>query len=339
MTIELSDHFTPSLLPLFRLKPAFLYHDGLFSPLQRAWQRYRSQPDNIRFLLGQLRNSWPLVVDLPFELNLTPAGTADSPPMSPAGLLENFASLLSADLGYVNRTEYQTGNFSFSTEGESNGIYIHPTATIAPLAHLDATEGPIVIGPRVRVSAFSLLKGPLVVEEGAVLDRVFLSHSRIGVGCRLGGEISHSFFGNYSNKHHEGFVGHSLIGDWVNLGALTTTSDLKNNYGEVRLQYRNITESTGTIKFGSIIGDYAKTAIGTLLNTGTIIDFGCLLYEGRPTMKYYPPFFWGGEGSVYRIERFLIDAEKIMARRQKPLGAALRQAITAIYEAEFQQSV
>lgn len=332
--LTLSDHFAPSLWPLFRLKLAFLYPDGIFSPLERLVKKGHS-PEEIRFLHGPHRTFWgPLLNSADFLRE--PEAIADGEEITGPRILQEFPKKLEEDLNFLSEENFQRHNFSFSHSGKE--IFVHRTAQIHPYVHMDATEGPVVIDAHCKISAFCLLRGPLYVAEGAILDRVSLSHSRIGKACRLGGEISHSFFGDFSNKHHEGFVGHSLVGDWVNLGALTTTSDLKNNYGEVRLSFRNIRESTGTIKFGSIIGDFTKTAIGTMLTTGTVIDFGCLLYEGRPLLKYYPPFFWGGaEATVYQIDRFISDAKKIMARRQKSLSPWQEQAIRDLYENEIKK--
>ena len=144
--------------------------------------------------------------------------------------------------------------------------------------------------------------------------------------------IESSFFSDFSNKHHEGFVGHSRVGSWTNLGALTTTSDLKNNYGTVRLSFKNESVSTETVKFGSIIGDYVKTGIGTMLNTGAILDAGAMLFEGRPAMKYYPPFFWGGaEVQRYKWEKFMADIAVVMKRRNKEPDEFIRENLFSLY--------
>ena len=139
---------------------------------------------------------------------------------------------------------------------------------------------------------------------------------------RAGGEIENSIIGDYSNKHHEGFIGHSVLGNWVNIGALATTSDLKNNYGEVRLVLpegnpanSGLKEvSSGTIKFGSILGDCVKISIGSMLYTGTVIDAGSNIFGGNPG-KYMPPLSWGLNGEKYDPERFIKDQKVIFQRR------------------------
>lgn len=206
---------------------------------------------------------------------------------------------------------------------------MHTSASLSRFAVFDTTKGTIVIDANVRISAFSLIQGPAYIGKDSQLDRCNFSNSICGENCRLGGEIADSIIGNFSNKHHEGFLGHSLVGDWVNLGALTTTSDLKNNYGEVRLHFGSEAFNTGTIKFGSIIGDYVKTAIGTMLGTGTVVDFGTNLFGAHSFSGYIPPFQWGKE-QVYEREKFLTDAERMMQRRGKSIPGSLAHKIRAI---------
>ncbi|HBS03857.1 MAG TPA: hypothetical protein DEA96_02755 [Leptospiraceae bacterium] len=227
------------------------------------------------------------------------------------------------------RWQWLTGPYhalsGVSVLGNPGNLMVHPSCEIGPGVVLDAREGPIILDEDVRISAFSFLEGPLYAGPGCRLDNLRLTGGNLlGAGCRLGGEVENSILGDYTNKHHEGFIGHSVIGSWVNLGALTTTSDLKNNYGEIRLKLpvdqfpdydSEIVEvSTGRIKFGSILGDCVKTAIGTMINTGTVLDAGSNVFGGHPP-KYLYPLSWGLTGRRYQTERFLADCEKIFARR------------------------
>jgi glucose-1-phosphate thymidylyltransferase len=165
------------------------------------------------------------------------------------------------------------------------------------------------------------------------LSNVKLSTSCIGQTCKLSGEISDSIFGDFSNKAHEGFIGHSLLGSWVNLGALSTTSDLKNNYGEVKINYLDTIHTTGGIKFGSLVGDFVKTAIGTLLNTGTVIGCGAMVVGDLFSLKYLKPFQWkAGGDNLYKIDRFINDSKKIMARRQQKMSDELEERIRKLYK-------
>jgi UDP-N-acetylglucosamine diphosphorylase/glucosamine-1-phosphate N-acetyltransferase len=181
---------------------------------------------------------------------------------------------------------------------------------------LDARSGPIYLGQGTIVRPHSYLRGPL----------------SIGPGCRLGGEVTHSLFHGYSNKAHYGFIGHSYIGEWVNLGAGTTNSNLKNNYGTVKVQVNGKQVDSGQQFLGCFIGDYAKTGIGTLINTGTVIGLGANVLGGQVTPKSIPDLQWD-EKSKYRLDDFLKAAETMMARRGIKMAPAKADLIRSIFAA------
>jgi hypothetical protein len=140
-------------------------------------------------------------------------------------------------------------------------------------------------------------------------------------------------FLGYANKAHDGFVGHSVIGRWANLGAGTITSNLKNTYGRVRLDVAGTPLDTGLQFLGSLIGDHAKTAIGTLLGTGTVIGTGANVFDAVRPPKYVPPFAWGTTGSA-RLSRdgFLKIAERVLPRRDVVVDDATRALLGRIYD-------
>jgi hypothetical protein len=139
-------------------------------------------------------------------------------------------------------------------------------------------------------------------------------------------------FLGYANKAHDGFVGHSLLGHWVNLGAGTTTSNLKNTYGEVSVEVKGERIATGRQFLGSLIGDHAKTAIGTLLPTGTVIGAGANVFGPNSVPKYIPPMAWGSDGATRMTEEgFLKVAERVMPRRDVPVTPERRASLTATY--------
>jgi hypothetical protein len=179
-----------------------------------------------------------------------------------------------------------------------------------------------------------------VVGEGTELLGGVVSRSTIGPQCRIAGEVDSSVWQGYANKRHHGFVGHSVIGEWSNLGALTTTSDLKNTYGEVRVWAGGREMATGSHKIGSFIGAHVKTGIGTLLPTGASIGTGSNLFGGgRFAPKRVPPFtWWDGERAVeHRIERLLETARIAMSRRGKTLDREAQQAIETLFEATVRE--
>src|SRR5207247_10142355 len=153
-------------------------------------------------------------------------------------------------------------------------------ARIDPFCVIDARNGPVVVRRRALVGAHTVLVGPCVVGEGTQLFGGVIARSTLGRECRITGEVEESVGQGFVNKRHHGFVGHSVIGEWVNLGALTTTSDLKNNYGTVRAIVDGHEHDTGATKIGSLIGPHVKTGIGTLLPTGGVVGTGANLFGG-----------------------------------------------------------
>lgn len=229
------------------------------------------------------------------------------------------------------------------TEGAIPGVTVRgprvlaaESARIEGPAVLDSREGPILIRGDGRIGPFSVLEGPVVVDVGAQVLGGSVASSYIGPHCRVRGEIESSVLLGWSNKAHDGFVGHSYLGSWVNLGALTTTSDLKNNYGVVRMPEAGELQSTGRIKVGSLIADHAKTAIGTLLGAGTVIGLGSNLFgASRDVPRWVPSFVWG-VGSVaqpYELERFLSTAEAVYGRRGQALSQEERNMLREAFRA------
>ena len=161
---------------------------------------------------------------------------------------------------------------SVHTVGE-NKIYVDETAHIEPLVVLNAEKGPIIIKDNVHVYSFAYLEGPLYIGNNTVIKpHSHISSSIIGPVCKLGGEIEKSIFQGFSNKVHDGHLGNSFLGEWVNLGAGTTNSNLKNNYSSVKVNLGEEEIETGKHFIGSFIGDHVKTGIGTQLNTGSVIS-------------------------------------------------------------------
>jgi len=153
--------------------------------------------------------------------------------------------------------------------------------------------------------------------------------------CKVRGEISGSLVLGHSNKGHTGFVGSSYIGKWVNLGAGTTTSNLKNTYGPVQMWTPSGMRDTGLQFLGSLIGDHAKTGIGLMLTTGAVIGAGANIFGAGGALKRVPPFAWGdGEPYArYGLEKFVEVAERMMARRHVELGDKARRQLVDSYAA------
>lgn len=216
------------------------------------------------------------------------------------------------------------------------GVRLADHVHIEPGVVLDVTAGPIWVEENVSIRAFTRLAGPAWIGRGTTLLGGSFEAVVIGPGCKVRGEVEGSIFLGYSNKAHDGFLGHAYVGRWVNLGALTTNSDLKNNYGSVRLWTPEGEVDTGELKLGCLIGDHVKTGIGVMLNTGTVIGPGCNLYGAAQPPRLVPPFRWGtGENLVpYRFDRFVATAEQAMARRDQRLTPGCRSILEAVAQRE-----
>jgi UDP-N-acetylglucosamine diphosphorylase/glucosamine-1-phosphate N-acetyltransferase len=206
-------------------------------------------------------------------------------------------------------------------------------AELEPGVVLDARKGAIILEEGVRVRSGTRLEGPFWAAPGSWLLGGVMRHVSAGPHCRLHGEISTSVFTGYSNKSHDGFVGHSVIGSWVNLGAGTITSNLKNTYGPVRLDIAGVRIETERNNLGALIGDHVKTAIGTLLPTGAVIGTGANLFGPPRAPKYVPPFSWGGDGEErLQLDAFVTMARRILPRRDVAVDAEQEASLRALYQ-------
>lgn len=212
-------------------------------------------------------------------------------------------------------------------------VYVEEGANVEPHVVFDVTNGPVLVRRGATVRAFTRLVGPCAVLEHATVlgDRV--SGCSIGELSVIRGEISETIVLGHANKGHDGFVGHSYLGRWVNLGAGTITSNLKNTYGSVQLWTPDGVRDTGASKLGSLIGDHAKTGIGTRLTTGSVIGAGSSVFGSETPPKYVPPFSWvDGEAiSEFRLAKFLEITERVMSRRSVVLGESGRRQLTAAH--------
>jgi UDP-N-acetylglucosamine diphosphorylase/glucosamine-1-phosphate N-acetyltransferase len=216
----------------------------------------------------------------------------------------------------------------------TQGVFVEEGAVIGPQVVLDASAGPILIRKGAVVAPFTHLVGPIAVgRDSHVLgDRV--AASSIGDRCKVHGELSNSIVLGHSNKTHAGYVGHSYLGRWVNLGALTTTSNMKNTYGHVQLWTPSGVRSTGQQFLGTFFGDHAKTGIGTMLSTGTVVGTGANVFGTNTPPKVIPPFAWGNAApyDTYDVAKFLVVAERAMARRHVELGDKARKQLTEAHK-------
>ncbi|UCC98123.1 MAG: hypothetical protein JSW66_20030 [Phycisphaerales bacterium] len=222
--------------------------------------------------------------------------------------------------------------------GSRKDVYVAQGARIHPMVTLDAEHGPVYIDEGAEIHPFSRIEGPCYIgKKSILLGAKCREGNSIGPWCRIGGEVEESIIHGYSNKYHDGFLGHSYVGEWVNLGALTTNSDLKNDYSSVSVMLdgrRPI--DTGSTKVGSLIGDHTKTSIGTLLNTGSYLGAMTLIMAtGKPLPKYIPSFAWFIEGIAtkgFGKGRLYETAKTAMSRRGCKWSAEAEAMWDAVFE-------
>lgn len=221
--------------------------------------------------------------------------------------------------------------------GPADRVIIHPSARLDPFTVLDTTNGPIMVGPGVLVQPFTRIEGPCSIGAGTQLFRANLRGGvSLGANCRIGGEVEESIVLGHSNKYHEGFLGHAYVGEWVNLGAITSNSDLRNDYGEVQVPLRGDPVATGMLKVGCFIGDHTRTGLGSMINTGTSIGVMCnILPAGFLLPKHVPSFtavLYGGVAPGFTLDQLFATARTVKGRRGQSFTALEEQFYHDLYE-------
>jgi UDP-N-acetylglucosamine diphosphorylase/glucosamine-1-phosphate N-acetyltransferase len=223
--------------------------------------------------------------------------------------------------------------------GPADCLLVEPMAQLDPMIVADTTRGPVVIDREAVITAFSRLEGPCYIgPRTQVLGAKIRAGTTLGPDCRIGGEVEASIIHGHTNKYHDGFLGHSYVGEWVNIGAGTQSSDLRNDYGEVAVTVTGRPVATGLSKVGCFLGDHTKTGLGVLLNTGTNAGVFCnLLPCGRLLPKYVPSFStcWNGTLAANNDLLGLLQiAREVMRRR----GALLTEVHADLVRHLFDQS-
>jgi UDP-N-acetylglucosamine diphosphorylase/glucosamine-1-phosphate N-acetyltransferase len=207
---------------------------------------------------------------------------------------------------------------------------------VVQCATINTKTGPVYIGKNAEIMEGSLIRGPLALCDGAVLKlgTKIYGATTIGPECRVGGEVNNSVLLGYSNKGHDGFLGNSVLGEWCNLGADTNTSNLKNNYGEVKIwNYPAATfVNSGRQFVGLCMGDHSRCGINTMFNTGTTAGvFSNIFGSGFPP-KFIPSFGWGnGPFDTYDLHKAIEVARNVMARRSVMLKSEDEEILTSVF--------
>ena len=215
-----------------------------------------------------------------------------------------------------------------------HGVFVEDNVTIEPHVFFDTAAGPVLIRRGATVLANTRIAGPCVIGVESIVGTDRISGCSIGDHCKVHGELSASILLGYSNKPHDGFVGHSYLGRWVNLGAGTITSNLKNTYGSVALWTPLGERDTGLQFLGTLFGDHAKTGINATLTTGSVIGAGASIFGTATAPKVVPPFAWGDQPpySTYSLGKFLEVARRVMSRRHVELSEKQAKTLSAAHK-------
>jgi UDP-N-acetylglucosamine diphosphorylase/glucosamine-1-phosphate N-acetyltransferase len=216
-------------------------------------------------------------------------------------------------------------------------IFVEEEA-IVKYATINAGTGPVYIGKNAEIMEGTLIRGPFALCEQSILKMgaKIYGPTTIGPFSKVGGEVNNCVITGNSNKAHDGFLGNSILGEWCNIGADTNSSNLKNNYDNVKL-WNYITEKferTNQQFCGLVMGDHSKCGINTMFNTGTVVGFSANIFGSGYPRNFIPSFSWGGpEGfTTYLLSRAIETAERVMDRRNNKLSTADKKIFEKIYE-------
>jgi UDP-N-acetylglucosamine diphosphorylase/glucosamine-1-phosphate N-acetyltransferase len=248
--------------------------------------------------------------------------------------LRHLDTILRADLTHIAHGAKKKNAPPSHATIIGDGPVMAEGATIEPHVVFDTTAGPVFVDRGAHIHAFTRIVGPCYIGADSTILGGDIAGSSIGPVSKIRGEVSGSVVLGYSNKGHEGFVGTSYVGQWVNLGAGTTTSNLKNTYGQVALWTPTGVRPTGMQFLGTLFGDHVKTGIGTMLTTGCVLGCAANVFGATIHPKAVAPFSWGEREpyDVYKIDKFLASAERAMARRKVTLTDKMKKQLTASFD-------
>ncbi len=207
------------------------------------------------------------------------------------------------------------------------------SARVHPMVVFDCTLGDVVVEDDATIGSFTLLSGPCYIGRGSVIGphATIRTSTAVGPTCVISGEVAHSIIDSFSNKAHAGYLGNALVGQWVNLGADTNVSNLKNTYGSVRMQLEPGEEAqdSGQIKLGPVIGDFVRTGIGSRITTGACIGTGAMLAVSGISPKYVERFAFLTDGTPDRFDadRFVKAINKAMVRRKQVMSPGVERRV------------
>lgn len=340
MPLILVEETPENFWPLTLTRATFELRYGAMSPLERALQRtsdvvLRCRPE----LAPYLRASTGLRVNEDVPEDFKGEAFPGLPATAPWDILAQSDKLIAADFEEWQRHHDNHREVAMMPGshivGNPEHVHIGEGACVQPSCVLDATAGPIIIATGALIK-WSQVQGPVFIGPNTILDGARVRPgTSLGPHCKVGGEIGVTIFQSRVNKAHDGFVGHTWAGRWVNFGAGSTTSNLKNTYGTIRYQRDSqTTVETGHQFLGSIIGDHTKIGIGQLLTTGSNVGVGCNVFGGSVTSKYIPSFMWGGADGwqEQRLDSFLKAVGATLQRRNTSLRPESESVLRDVFQ-------
>jgi UDP-N-acetylglucosamine diphosphorylase/glucosamine-1-phosphate N-acetyltransferase len=254
---------------------------------------------------------------------------------SPANIYQWNADLIASDFEIARKNKPSVNNYDTVQFINSSNIFIENGAKLS-CSILNASEGPIYIGKNTTIMEGCLVRGPFVLCDGATLKMGTKIYGGTTIGpCSVaGGEIKSSVITGFSNKAHDGYLGDSVIGEWCNLGAGTSNSNVKNTGSEVKVwsYFHNCYVNAG-VKAGFVMGDYSRTAINTSINTGAVVGICCNIFGEGLIPKLVPSFTWGTkELSRYEFDKALLDILNWKKMKDKPFTADEENVVKYVFD-------
>ena len=222
-------------------------------------------------------------------------------------------------------------------------IFTSRGVEIKPGVVLDASTGPIYLDKNVTILSNAVIQGPVYIGENSQIKAGATVYPNVSIGkvCKIGGEVEDSIILPFTNKQHPGFLGHSYLGSWINIGADTNCSDLQNNYGTIKVQVNGRHIDSGKQFVGLMMGDHSKTAINSMFNTGTVVGFSCNVYGAGFPPKYIPSFSWGGSESIreYKFSKAVETAKAVFNRREREFTASDEKLFDHIFNLTSEERI
>ena len=245
-------------------------------------------------------------------------------------IVKDAEAVTNDDSGLTNHKVFERVSFI-----NPEKIFIKKNANIKPGVVIDATNGTVYIDENAFIYPNAVIEGPVYIGKDSKIkiSATIYENVSIGSNCKIGGEVEDAIILPYTNKQHAGFIGHSYIGSWVNLGADTNCSDLKNNYSTVKVNLNGEIIDTGMQFLGVIIGDHSKSAINTMFNTGTIIGICSNIFGAGFPQKNIPSFSWGGADGIatHELNKSIQTAKIVFDRRKKEFTSEDEKLLETVF--------